>query len=129
MGLCNNLHTVVFLAASRCGPRCPGRPPSQRPISALERAPFILISRQSTKVRGGLRDSVPGRLRPPSRSENLTAGKADGSPGRWHYTRRGLGPRIDLRSSGTVAVIFPPARAYSQASLQGRALLTSLGIR
>jgi hypothetical protein len=45
------------------------------------------------------------------------AGRVDRSPRRCHYARRGLGPRIDLRISGTVATIFALARAYLQASL------------
>ena len=53
-----------------------------------------------------LPDSVPGGPQPPLRDENLNSGSRDRSPGRWHYTRRGLGPRIDPRSGGTVASIF-----------------------
>ena len=51
---------------------------------------------------------------PPVRDENPSSGSRDLSPGRWHFTRRGSDPRIDLRSGGTVATIF----AFADADLQ-----------
>lgn len=54
---------------------------------------------------------------PPMRDENGSSGSRNPSPGRWHFTRRGLGPRIDLRSGGTVTTIFAFAGADLQVSL------------
>jgi hypothetical protein len=104
-----------------CGGRRPSRDPDPdpRPTPTRDRRPRPRPATGDprptpTPTRDRPRPATDPDRRPPTgdrRQSDLKATQACG---------RGLGPRIDLRSGGTVAGIFAPADEDSQDSLSGR---------